>query len=133
MEHSDGKVLSKQALIEDKVIEILIQLCHFVHRSPFGSKAPSESDCLHLWTSIFYIIADKVTIHTGEKVLEASKLMKQMQSTEYGDVSDSGRKVDCIFMYEDVELSNIEFKNEDSSERELGLQNRKNVRLARCL
>lgn len=59
--------------------------------------------------------------------------MKQMQSLEYGDVSDAGRKVDCIFMYEDIEISNVEFKNNDSSERELAVQNRKDARLARCL
>jgi hypothetical protein len=70
---------------------------------------------------------------SGEKLLEASKVIKQMQSSEYGDVSDSGRKVDCIFMYDDIELSNIEFKNEDTPERELAVQNRKNIRLARCL
>lgn len=60
---------------------------------------------------------------SGEKVLEASKLIKQMQSMEYGDASDSGRKVDSVFMHNDAELSNIE----DSSEQELAVQNRKNV------
>ncbi|KAF8937738.1 hypothetical protein BGZ58_002229 [Dissophora ornata] len=75
----------------------------------------------------------EILILLGEKVLEASKVMKQMQSSEYGDISDSGRKVDCIFMYENIELSNIEFKKEDASERDLAIQNRKNVRLARCL
>jgi hypothetical protein len=74
-----------------------------------------------------------VLLPAAEKVLEASKLIKQMQSMEYGDVSDSECKVDCVFIYEDIELSNTEFKNEDSSERELVVQNHKNVRRARCL
>ncbi|KAG9062379.1 hypothetical protein KI688_005294 [Linnemannia hyalina] len=60
-------------------------------------------------------------------------LMRDMQSLEYGDVSDTGHKVDCVFMYEDIELSSIEFKNEDSSERDLAVQNRKNGRHACCL
>ncbi|KAI8598600.1 hypothetical protein EDD21DRAFT_183002 [Dissophora ornata] len=132
--HMDAENLPVEASMEDKVLEILILLCKFVQRPPFGPKPPSENDCLQLWTSIFHIITDKLTLHTrGEKVLEASKVMKQMQSSEYGDISDSGRKVDCIFMYENIELSNIEFKKEDASERDLAIQNRKNVRLARCL
>lgn len=66
-------------------------------------------------------------------MLEASKVMRHMQSLEHGDVSDAGRKVDCIFMYKGIELSNIEFKRAEIGERDLAIQNRKNVRLARCI
>ncbi|KAG0226732.1 hypothetical protein BGW42_003456 [Actinomortierella wolfii] len=52
----------------------------------------------------------KILIRLGEKILEASKVLRQQQASEYGEVSDTGRKVDLIFMYEDIELSNIEFK-----------------------
>ncbi|KAF9315564.1 hypothetical protein BG006_003727 [Podila minutissima] len=69
----------------------------------------------------------------GETILQTSKVMRQMQSLEHGDVSDTGRKADCIFMHEGVELSNIEFKRADIGERDLAIQNRKNVRLARCI
>ncbi|KAF8923265.1 hypothetical protein BGZ58_003147, partial [Dissophora ornata] len=75
----------------------------------------------------------KVTLHTGEKAFEASKLMRQLQASEYGDVSDAGRKVDCLFMFHDIEMSNIEFKCENISPREIVIQNRKNIRLARCI
>ncbi|KAF9203139.1 hypothetical protein BGZ59_001795 [Podila verticillata] len=68
-----------------------------------------------------------------ETMLEASKVMRHMQSLEHGDVSDAGRKVDCIFMYKGIELSNIEFKRAEIGERDLAIQNRKNVRLARCI
>jgi hypothetical protein len=69
----------------------------------------------------------------GEKALKASRIMKRMQSAEYNDVSESGRKADCLFMMENLELSNIEFKSPEAGKRELAIQNRKNVRLARCI
>ncbi|KAF9979429.1 hypothetical protein BGZ75_009711 [Mortierella antarctica] len=47
---------------------------------------------------------------TGEKILDASKVLRQQQEAEYGDVSDKDRKVDLIFKYKDIELSNVEFK-----------------------
>ena len=56
-----------------------------------------------------------------------------MQSSEFGDPSDSGRKADCLFMMGDIELSNIEFKRQGIDETEIRIQNRKNVRLGRCL
>ncbi|KAI8348529.1 hypothetical protein B0O80DRAFT_532293 [Mortierella sp. GBAus27b] len=57
----------------------------------------------------FDTVKDRVTLYSGEKILEASKLLRSQQATEYGDISDSGGKVDLTFMYEDVELSNLEF------------------------
>ncbi len=65
--------------------------------------------------------------------MEASKIVRQQQAAEYSEVSDCGRKVDCIFMLEGLEISNIEFKRPSCTERDLALQNRKNVRLARCI
>ncbi|KAG0299335.1 hypothetical protein BGZ98_010129 [Dissophora globulifera] len=69
----------------------------------------------------------------GEKALEASKVMRKLQSEEYSDTSDVGRKVDCLFAMQGVELSNIEFKHQGATTRDLAIQNRKNVRLARCI
>ncbi|KAF9292919.1 hypothetical protein BGZ74_000116 [Mortierella antarctica] len=64
---------------------------------------------------------------------EASKIMRQRHAAEYSEISECGRKVDCLFMYEGLEISNIEFKRPGSTERDPALQNRKNVRLARCI
>ncbi|KAF9428995.1 hypothetical protein BGZ76_001971 [Entomortierella beljakovae] len=126
--------LPVSAKLEEKVLEILKQLCQFIIRPPFGKAPPSENDCLQVWVSIFSVmVEDKVTLHTGEKALEASKIMRQHQVSEYNDVSESARKVDCLFMYEGLELSNIEFKKPDTSNRDLAIQNRKNVRLGRCI
>ncbi|KAF9343023.1 hypothetical protein BGX26_006412, partial [Mortierella sp. AD094] len=69
----------------------------------------------------------------GEKELKASKVMRMMQTAEYSDVSDAGRKMNCQFRYKDIALSNIEFKNSEIGPRELAIQNRKNIRLARCI
>lgn len=66
-------------------------------------------------------------------MLEASKIMRKWQTEEYGDVSEAGRKVDCLFMFDGIELSNLEIKHPDISKNELGIQNKKNIRLARCI
>lgn len=66
-------------------------------------------------------------------MLEASKIMRRMQAAEYHDLSDAGRRLDCLFMMNDVELSNIEVKRPGSSKLDITIQNRKNVRLARCI
>ncbi|KAG0306838.1 hypothetical protein BGZ99_001664, partial [Dissophora globulifera] len=75
----------------------------------------------------------RILEYLGEKALKASKIMRQMQSAEYSDVSDAGRKVDCLFMMDDIELSNVEFKSPEICKKELAIQNRKNVRLTRCI
>ncbi|KAF9117464.1 hypothetical protein BGW39_002160, partial [Mortierella sp. 14UC] len=75
----------------------------------------------------------QILIHLGEKMLEASKIMRKWQAEEYGDVSEAGRKVDCLFMFDGIELSNLEIKHPDISKNELGIQNKKNIRLARCI
>ncbi|KAF9377651.1 hypothetical protein BGX21_003133 [Mortierella sp. AD011] len=75
----------------------------------------------------------KVLLMLGEKAMLASRIIRQMQSSEFGDPSDMGRRADCLFMFDDIEISNIEFKKPSTSEAEIGLQNRKNVRLGRCL
>ncbi|KAG0278379.1 hypothetical protein BGZ96_002406 [Linnemannia gamsii] len=75
----------------------------------------------------------QILIIIGEKVLESSKIMRQLQSAEYGDVSESGQKVDMLSMFDGIEVSNVEFKRPGATEQDLAIQNRKNVRLARCI
>jgi hypothetical protein len=74
-----------------------------------------------------------LVFNSGEKALESSRILRRHQSAEYGDVSDSGRKVDCLFSYHGIELSNIELKTPDITPRDIAIQNRKNVRLARAI
>ncbi|KAF8924956.1 hypothetical protein BGZ47_003557, partial [Haplosporangium gracile] len=114
VEHAEDERLSSQVEMEDKTLQILIHL------------PPSEKDCLTLWEFIFGQLTDKT-------MLEASKIMRRMQTAEYNDVNHAGRKLDCLFMMNDVELSNIEVKHPGSSRVDLTVQNRKNVRLARCI
>ncbi|KAF9578511.1 hypothetical protein BGW38_005648 [Lunasporangiospora selenospora] len=75
----------------------------------------------------------KLLIRLGEKMMDASKVLRQQQASEFGDVSDTGRRVDLLFMYQGIELSNIEFKRPNTSRREATVQSRKNIRLGRCL
>ncbi|KAG9065521.1 hypothetical protein KI688_001809 [Linnemannia hyalina] len=119
--------------LENKVLQILIIICEHILRPPFGKSSPSESDCLHVWMSIFSVMVDKLTIHTGERVLGSSRIMRKQQSAEFGDISESDPKVDMLFVYNGVEISNVKFKNPGSTERDLAIQNRENVRLARCI
>ncbi|KAG0313926.1 hypothetical protein BGZ99_008473 [Dissophora globulifera] len=107
--------------------------CSFITKSPFGSAAPSENDCLSVWKSIFDIVIMKISNHTGEQMLEATKVIKRELSDEFGDISDSGRKCDLVFRYAGIDISNIEFKKADTSMRDLAIQSSKNVRLARCI
>ncbi|KAG0296889.1 hypothetical protein BGZ96_008244 [Linnemannia gamsii] len=73
------------------------------------------------------------TIQTGDKTLEASKVVRRQQAAEYGEISEAGRKVDCLFAFESIELSNVELKLRGASDKEIAIQNRKNIRLARAL
>ncbi|KAF9145342.1 hypothetical protein BGX30_009352 [Mortierella sp. GBA39] len=132
-EYPDEDTLPAVADIEDRTLQVLMQLCKFVIRPHFGKKAPSENDILMLWVSVFSLLTKNITMHTGEKVMLASKAVRQMQSSEFGDPSDCGRKADCLFMFGEIELSNIEFKRDNIDETEIRIQNRKNVRLGRCL
>ncbi|KAF9428043.1 hypothetical protein BGZ94_003523 [Podila epigama] len=68
-----------------------------------------------------------------KKVLMASKAIKHRLATKFAQVTDFGKKVDCAIMWMDIELSNIEFKEPEVSAREAALQNRKNIRLGRCI
>ncbi|KAF9427678.1 hypothetical protein BGZ76_002231 [Entomortierella beljakovae] len=133
VEHRDHK-LPPQLEIHDKTLRILEKLCEFILTPPFPIEDPSESDCLQLWVSIFAVLIKNIQMKTGETILSASKIMRKLQSLEHGDVSEGGgRKVDCIFVANDVEISNIEFKRSKISGSEIAIQNRKNVRLARCI
>lgn len=48
-------------------------------------------------------------------------------------MNETGRKVDCLFTFDGIELSNLEIKHADISKNELAIQNKKNIRLARCI
>ncbi|KAF9570161.1 hypothetical protein EC968_002140 [Mortierella alpina] len=132
-DYLDGPSLPPTAVLRDQVLHILLELCDHILHPPYGKVAPSENDCLHYWVRIFSILTNKVTILTGEKALEASKVVRRQQAAEYGEVSEAGRKVDCLFAFESIELSNIEFKLRGALDKEIAIQNRKNIRLARAL
>ncbi|KAF9897550.1 hypothetical protein BX616_005373 [Lobosporangium transversale] len=117
----------------DKSAEAYFNKFGLCDRPTAHPKNPSESDCLYLWTSIFRILMEKIQIKTGETMLEASKVMKKLQQMEHGEVTDAGKRVNCIFVAGGIEISNIEFKRPNVSGAEVAIQNRKNVRLARCI
>ncbi|KAF8928398.1 hypothetical protein BGZ47_001658 [Haplosporangium gracile] len=129
----DGPSLPPTAVLRDQILHILLEMCDHILHPPYGKVVPSENDCLCYWVSMFSILSNKVTIQTDEKALEASKVVRRQQAAEYGEVSEAGRKVDCLFAFESIGLSNIEFKLRDALDKEIAIQNRKNIRLARAL
>ncbi|KAG0226071.1 hypothetical protein BGW42_003930 [Actinomortierella wolfii] len=119
--------LSPEAIVKDKTLRILELLCNFILNPWFPKNDPSESDCLHLWTSVFGILVEKIQIKTCIQNYEENAAPGARRSV------GTGRKVDCIFVAEDMEISNIEFKRPNISGTEIAIQNRKNVRQARCI
>ncbi|KAH7042484.1 hypothetical protein BKA57DRAFT_126247 [Linnemannia elongata] len=132
-DYLDGPSLPPTAVLRDQVLRILLEMCDHILHPPYGKVAPSENDCLHYWVRIFSSLTNKITIQTGEKALEASKVVRRQQAAEYGEVSEAGRKVDCLFAFESIELSNVEFKLRGALDKEIAIQNRKNIRLGRAL
>ncbi|KAF9163284.1 hypothetical protein DFQ26_002740 [Actinomortierella ambigua] len=99
-----------------------------------GALLNQHSDCERLPEDVD--VEDRVLqilILIGERVLESSKIVRQQQSAEFGDVSDSGRKLDMLFTYNGLDISNVEFEKPKTTEQELAIQHRKNIRLARCI
>ncbi|KAF9968218.1 hypothetical protein BGZ73_000207 [Actinomortierella ambigua] len=82
---------------------------------------------------ILQYLNDDITLQTGERMLEASKVLRQEQAAEFGDLCDAGRKVDLAFLHKGIELSNIEFKKPGIGAMDITVQCRKNIRLGRCL
>ncbi|KAF9970336.1 hypothetical protein BGZ73_006961 [Actinomortierella ambigua] len=132
-DYLDEPSLPPTAMLRDQILHILLEICDHILHPPYGKLAPSESDCLHYWVRVFSILVKQVTIQTGEKALGATKVIRRQQTAEYGEVSEAGRKVDCIFAFKKIELSNVEFKLRGAMDKEVAVQNRKNIRLARAL
>ncbi|KAF9904175.1 hypothetical protein EC991_002969 [Linnemannia zychae] len=122
-------------VLEEHGLEYLIRKLAIDRGQLFSSYPLDESlpKAVVIKEKVLRVLEKVVTIHSGEKVLEASKIMRNQQAVEYGDLSDSGRKVDLIFSYDKVELSNVEFKRQDISPKNITVQCRKNIRLGRCI
>ncbi|KAF9912605.1 hypothetical protein EC991_010030 [Linnemannia zychae] len=120
---------------QDKVLEILQYLCQVVSSPSFVRKDASENDALIVWAHVLGLAHsnDHITLQSGERMLEASKVLRQQQATEFGDLCDAGRKVDLVFVHKGIELSNIEFKRPGISAMDITVQCRKNIRLGRCI
>ncbi|KAG0089866.1 hypothetical protein BGZ93_005949 [Podila epicladia] len=97
---------------------------HIIVTPPYKSTGPSENDCLLIWAQVFGIIAEELSILSDERMLESSKLLRKQQAVEFGELCDTGRK---------VEVSDIEFKWPDLPNQFITIQNRKNIRLGRCV
>ncbi|KAG0219814.1 hypothetical protein BGW41_008145, partial [Actinomortierella wolfii] len=133
--YSAGDPLPDTVRMKSRVLRILEYLCQVVNNPPFDINNPSENDALLVWAHVFGIARSNssINLQTGERMLEASKALRQQQAAEFGDLSDAGRKVDLAFVHKGIELSNIEFKKAGIGAMEIAVQCRKNIRLGRCL
>jgi hypothetical protein len=72
------------------------------------------------------------SIDSGETVIITSKDVQIILNREFGDHSPYGRKADMLFKSR-TELCNFEVKPEGTSPTDMMTQNRKNIRLNRCI
>ncbi|KAF9539696.1 hypothetical protein EC957_005113 [Mortierella hygrophila] len=109
----------------------------YLHRRLIADRGKLASDYLECPSSPpTAVLRDQVLhilLEIGEKALKASKVVRRQQAAECGEVSEAGRKVDCLLAFESIELSNVEFKLQGALEKETAIQGRKNIRLARAL
>ncbi|KAF9088763.1 hypothetical protein BGX27_002648, partial [Mortierella sp. AM989] len=127
------KSLLPDAALKNKVLRILDYLCHVISNPPYKTSEPSETDSLLIWTHVFSLITEDIALLSGEKMLEASKILRREQSREFGGLTEAGRKVDLSLCYAGIELSNIEFKRAGITPRDINMQSRKNIRLGQCI
>jgi len=65
-------------------------------------------------------------------VIITSKDVQVILNREFGDYSPYGRKADMLFKSR-TEMCNFEFKADGTSPTDMMTQNRKNIRLNRCI
>ncbi|KAG0247756.1 hypothetical protein BG011_000964 [Mortierella polycephala] len=69
----------------------------------------------------------------GDQMLNCTKVVRKELQAEFGDISDSGRRCDLFFRSGENELANLEIKPPSRCGSILAQQNRKNVRINRCI
>ncbi|KAF9087333.1 hypothetical protein BGX27_002956, partial [Mortierella sp. AM989] len=119
----------------EPVLNVVEHLCKLVLRPSFGEMSSSEGDVVAEWKSIFNILlgATDVYMKSGECISESSKEVKAILDEEFDDFGRFGRKVDLSFLAYGQELANCEFKTGNTSDLDIELQNRKNIRLNRAI
>ncbi|KAF9112942.1 hypothetical protein BGX27_002532 [Mortierella sp. AM989] len=78
-QYLEAETLHDNAKVEDKTLSCLNHLCENVLNPPFGSETPSEQDWVNIWVRLLHIIKEDATFHTGEKILESSKSLREFQ------------------------------------------------------
>ncbi|KAI7826609.1 hypothetical protein BC939DRAFT_114213 [Gamsiella multidivaricata] len=121
--------------LHEKVLDIVQQMCALVIERPFGD-SPSETDALIAWANVYKtLLPTGITISTGETWLRATLPVHSELAAELGTEAGEGggRRVDMRFLYNDIEVSNVELKARSRKTSERATQTRKNLRLARCI
>jgi len=66
-----------------------------VSSPPFVQKDLSKNDALLIWAHVLCLARSKdhVMLQSGERMLEASKVLRQQQATEFGDLCEGGARL----------------------------------------
>ncbi|KAG0199310.1 hypothetical protein BGX31_004349 [Mortierella sp. GBA43] len=69
----------------------------------------------------------------GEAVSNCTKRLRRIIKSTAKEDPDFGRKVDLLFYVDRLELSNVEFKHQKTSNMDVKLQHLKNIRINRAI
>ncbi|KAG0197020.1 hypothetical protein BGX31_005040, partial [Mortierella sp. GBA43] len=69
----------------------------------------------------------------GEAVSDSTKRLRRIIKSTAKEEPEYGRKVDLLFYVDRLELSNLEFKHQKTSNMEVKLQHLKNIRINRAI
>ncbi|KAI7825679.1 hypothetical protein BC939DRAFT_122843 [Gamsiella multidivaricata] len=126
---------NKSNELECKITDIIEYLCRLITSPEMRSgESFSEAEVVEVWRGLFKILLRDTSVYSksGETVVVASKGVQEILNKEFGDHSTYGRKADMLFKSRS-ELCNFEFKAEGTPQSEIMVQNRKNIRLNRCI
>ncbi|KAF9397649.1 hypothetical protein BGZ94_006248, partial [Podila epigama] len=90
----------------------------------------SEAETVRMWETLLEALMGSSSL----TILRSSRRSQEiMNSIVGGDSSCSGRKCDLLFLYNELEVTNFEFKVAGASAAVLEAQRKKNVRLNRSI
>ncbi|GJJ67730.1 hypothetical protein EMPS_00076 [Entomortierella parvispora] len=118
-----------------RVIDVIQILIRNIVKPLHGSKAPSEADCLAVWSSIFQEglpLSSHLSLNLGEQGCSASALSK----SKLADVFEMGtmpRKCDGLLSVDSFEIGNFEFKRASAPKLEAACQLRKTIKINKSI
>ncbi|KAG0032510.1 hypothetical protein BGZ82_006502 [Podila clonocystis] len=117
------------------IFQALETLITNIIRPLHGSRAPSEAECLFLWTSLFQRglpLDSLMCMHLGEQGCAAFALSKSKLADVF-ETNTSPRKCDGLMTVGRIEVGNLECKRVGASKTEVACQLRKNIKINKSI